>query len=151
MKNFSLFIIFFAFSWIFLLLACSAQIAPINVDAEGVTLKGYDPVAYFTDSAPVKGKKEFQYEWHGAKWLFASQEHLAMFQANPEKYAPHYGGYCAYAVSQGKTADIDPEAWSIVDGRLYLNLNKDVQNLWDKDRPGYIKKADQNWPKLLNK
>jgi YHS domain-containing protein len=151
MKKIFLIIVIPFLSWIFLLLACSAQIAPINVDAEGVTLKGYDPVAYFTDGAPVKGTKEFQYEWQGAKWLFASREHLVMFRENPEKYAPRYGGYCAYAVSRKTTADIDPEAWAIVDGKLYLNLNKDVQNIWNKDRPGYINKADQNWPKLLGK
>ena len=80
-------------SWIFLFLACSAQIAPINVDGNGVTLKGYDPVAYFTEKAPIKGKKEFQYEWRGATWLFASREHLDMFRENPKKYAPQYGGY----------------------------------------------------------
>jgi YHS domain-containing protein len=151
MKKISIIIVIPFLSWIVLLLSCSAQIAPINVDAEGVTLKGYDPVAYFTDEAPVKGNKEFQYEWHGAKWLFSSQEHLVMFRENPEKYAPRYGGYCAYAVSRKTTADIDPEAWAIVDGKLYLNLNKDVQTIWNKDRPGYIKKADQNWPKLLGK
>ena len=77
----------------FLLPACSAQIHPINVDADGVALKGYDPVAYFTDGRPVKGRQEFQQEWQGAKWLFASREHLAMFQENPDKYAPQYGGY----------------------------------------------------------
>jgi YHS domain-containing protein len=80
-------------SWIFILLACSAQIAPINVDANGVAIKGYDPVAYFTLDRPVKGQKEFQYEWKNAKWLFASQEHLTLFQENPEKYVPQYGGY----------------------------------------------------------
>jgi len=151
MKKISIIIVIPFLSWIFLLLSCSAQIAPINVNAEGVALKGYDPVAYFTDGVPVKGNKEFQYEWYGAKWLFSSREHLVMFQENPEKYAPRYGGYCAYAVSRKTTADIDPEAWAIVDGKLYLNLNKDVQTIWNKDRPGYINKADQNWPKLLGR
>jgi YHS domain-containing protein len=136
---------------LYTILACSAQITPVNVDAEGVAIKGYDPVAYFTMGRPVKGQKELHYEWHGAKWLFSSREHLALFQGNPEKYAPRYGGYCAYAVSRGTTADIDPDAWAIVDGKLYLNLNKDVQSLWDQDRQGYIKKADHNWPELLKK
>ena len=81
------------YSLIFLLLACSAQVAPINVDANGVALKGYDPVAYFTEGQPVKGQEELQHEWQGAKWLFASQEHRAMFLENPEKYAPQYGSY----------------------------------------------------------
>ena len=138
-------------SLMFTFIACSAQTAPVNVDAEGIALKGYDPVAYFTMGRPVKGQKDLQFEWHGAKWLFSSAEHLALFRENPEKYAPQYGAYCAYAVSQGKTADIDPEAWAIVDGKLYLNLNKDVQKIWDQDRPGYIKKADRNWPELLKR
>ena len=74
-----------------------------------------------------------------------------MFQMNPAKFAPQYGGYWAYAVSRGSTADIIPEAWAIIDDKLYLNLNKDVQNIWNKDRPGYINKADKNWPRLLDK
>jgi hypothetical protein len=90
-----------------------------------------------------------EYSWNGAKWRFAAAEHRDLFKADPEKYAPRYGGYCAYAVSQGKTADIDPEAWTVFNGRLYLNLNKDVQRLWDKDRKEYIRKADENWPHLL--
>jgi len=93
MKKFSFFITVLTCSWLFALLACSARIAPINVDADGIALKGYDPVAYFTVGHPVKGQKEFQYEWQGGIWLFASREHLAMFQESPEKYAPQYGGY----------------------------------------------------------
>ena len=80
-------------SWSFLLLACSAQITPINVNGDGVALKGYDPVAYFTEGHPVEGQEEFQYEWRGAKWHFASREHLDLFRKNPEKFAPQYGGY----------------------------------------------------------
>ena len=139
------------FTWLLILSACTTTIAPINVDAHGNAVKGYDPVAYFTVGQPVMGQEEFQYSWENARWLFSSREHLTLFQENPEKYAPQYGGYCAYAVSQGTTADIDPEAWAIVDGKLYLNLNKDVQTLWNKDRTGYIEMADKNWPKLLKK
>jgi YHS domain-containing protein len=131
------------------LAACSSSVTPVNVTPDGIAIKGYDPVAYFTDGGPVKGKQEFRYEWEGAKWLFASAGHRDLFKADPGKYAPQYGGYCAYAVSQGKTADIDPEAWNIVDGRLYLNLSKDVQKKWSSDIPGYIKKADRNWPHIL--
>ena len=80
-------------TWIFVLIACSAPTAPINVDADGVALKGYDPVAYFTEGRPVKGLKDFQFEWNSAKWLFASSEHLALFREDPAKYAPQYGGY----------------------------------------------------------
>jgi YHS domain-containing protein len=93
MKKLTLYILSLIFSWFILLLACSAQVPPINVDADGVTLKGYDPVAYFTEGHPVKGQETFQHEWQGAKWRFASQEHLDMFRENPEKYAPQYGSY----------------------------------------------------------
>ena len=93
MKKLSLSVSTLIFSLFFLLIACSAQVPPINVDANGVALKGYDPVAYFTEGQPVKGREEFQHEWRGAKWRFASQEHLAMFQENPEKFAPQYGSY----------------------------------------------------------
>ena len=111
-------------------------------------IKGYDPVAYFTEGRPVKGSSEFEYEWMGADWRFATAANRDAFAAEPEKYAPQYGGYCAYAVSQNTTADIDPEAWKIVGDRLYLNLSKDVQKLWEQDVPGYIQKADVNWPKI---
>lgn len=117
--------------------------------AEGVAIKGYDPVAYFTDSRPVMGIQGFKYIWEGAEWRFSGSDHLEMFKKDPDKYAPMYGGYCAYAISQGKTADIDPGAWTIYEGKLYLNLNKDIQRLWEKDMRGYILKADENWPRIL--
>lgn len=111
---------------------------------------GFDPVAYFTDGKPVEGKKEFSTKWMGADWRFASAENLAKFQAAPEKYAPQYGGYCAWAVSQGYTASGDPKYWAVVDGKLYLNYDAKVQKTWDADRPGFIARADGNWPKVLN-
>ena len=114
----------------------------------GVAIEGYDPVAYFTDGKPVVGSKDFEYRWSDATWRFASAEHRDAFAADPAKYAPQYGGYCAYAVSQGATADGDPNAWSVVNGRLYLNLSKAIQARWQKDIPGYIKAADANWPKI---
>jgi YHS domain-containing protein len=129
----------------------TTSIAPVNMTTDGVALKGYDPVAYFTQNRPVQGNAEFEYLWNGAKWHFASQEHRDLFRADPEKYAPRYGGYCAYAVSQGKTADIDPDAWTIFEGKLYLNLDKDVQKLWEKDMKEYIRKADENWPQMQGK
>ncbi len=113
-----------------------------------VAIDGYDPVAYFTAGKPVEGSSDFEYQWMGATWRFASAADRDQFAADPEKYAPQYGGYCAYAVSQGATADIDPEAWHIEDGKLYLNLSKKVQSIWMKDIPGYISKADTNWPKI---
>ncbi|MBP5856133.1 YHS domain-containing protein [Marivibrio halodurans] len=112
----------------------------------GVAIEGTDPVAYFTESRPVEGSSDFSVEWNGAEWHFASAENRALFEADPEKYAPAYGGYCAWAVSQGKTAGIDPEAWKIVDDRLYLNYNESVQSTWEEDIPGNIRKADENWP-----
>ena len=93
MKKFSFFITVLFCSCFVILFACSARTAPVNVDADGVALKGYDPVAYFTMGQPVKGQEEFMHEWQGARWLFSSSEHLALFQENPEKYAPQYGGY----------------------------------------------------------
>ena len=114
----------------------------------GLAIRGYDPVAYYQQSAPVKGSVQFSYQWHGATWLFASAENRDRFQAEPEHYAPQYGGYCAYAVSKGRTASIDPEAWKIVDGKLYLNYSKGIQKKWEQDVPGNIVKADRNRPDL---
>lgn len=113
-----------------------------------LALKGYDPVAYFEQGKAVEGRKEFAWQWKEANWRFATKEHLEAFKADPERYAPQYGGYCAWAVSQGKTADIDPEAWKIVDGKLYLNYDESVQRRWEKDIPGFIRKADAAWPGL---
>lgn len=116
---------------------------------DGVAIRGYDPVAYFTESEPAKGKKEFSFDWQGTTWHFANAENRDSFSSDPEKYAPQYGGYCAWAVKEGTTAPIDPQAWKIVDGKLYLNLNPDIQEQWQKDIPGNIAKADQNWPGVL--
>jgi YHS domain-containing protein len=116
-----------------------------------LAVSGYDPVAYFTDGKPVEGSSDYEYEWKGATWRFASAANLAAFKMDPEKYAPQYGGYCAWAVSQGYTASADPDVWRIVDGKLYLNYSKDIQQKWEKDIPGNISKADTNWPKVLDK
>lgn len=127
----------------------SSSISPVNTTSEGVAIKGYDPVAYFSGNGPVKGTPEFEFVWNGARWKFASAANREAFIQDPKKYAPMYGGYCAYAVSQGKTADIDPEAWTIFEGKLYLNLNKDVQKLWEKEMQTYIRMADKNWPRII--
>lgn len=125
---------------------------PVNTTTfTGLAVRGYDPVAYFTESKPREGSSDFSFEWNGAKWRFVSQENLNLFKASPEKYAPQYGGYCAWAVSQGYTANIDPEAWKIVEGKLYLNYDKKVQAKWEKDIPGFIEKANKNWPEILKK
>ncbi|MEO8195370.1 MAG: YHS domain-containing (seleno)protein [Thermoanaerobaculia bacterium] len=138
--------------WLLILaLAASASaLTPVNRTLfGGVAIDGWDPVAYFTDSKPVEGNKQFTFEWNGAIWHFASAAHRELFVQAPEKYAPQYGGYCAWAVSQGYTADIDPQAWKIEGGRLFLNYSLDVQKKWAVDIPGNIVKADANWPKLL--
>ena len=115
-----------------------------------LAVSGYDPVAYFTDAKPVEGSSEFETSHQGATWRFLSQANLDAFVADPEAYAPQYGGYCAWAVSQGDTASTDPENWSIVDGKLYLNFDDSVQATWETDVPGFIEKADNNWPTVLN-
>lgn len=115
----------------------------------GVAIDGYDPVAYFVQGKPVEGSKKHEHLWNGAKWRFASAANRDLFAASPEKYAPQYGGYCAWGVSRGYAVGIDPDAWKIVAGKLYLNYNQDVQTEWSKDIPGHVKKADANWPKIL--
>jgi len=114
-------------------------------------IRGYDPVAYFTENKPVKGSKQFSLTHNGAKWLFSSKENLEKFKENAEKYTPQYGGYCAYAVSTGSTASIKPEFFTIYDDKLYLNYSKSVHNKWSKSKDDYIQEADANWPKILSK
>ncbi|NOT40194.1 MAG: YHS domain-containing protein [Alphaproteobacteria bacterium] len=111
---------------------------------------GYDPVAYFKAGRPVPGAAQFSSEYKGATWRFASKENLDAFRANPAAFAPQYGGYCAWAVSQGYTASGDPQFWKVVNGKLYLNYDGSVQAKWEKDIPGFIAKADGNWPRVLN-
>lgn len=124
---------------------------PINKTADGVALKGYDAVAYFKDGQAVRGSDEFAYEWMSSKWYFASEANRGLFASDPEKYAPQYGGYCAWAVGHEYTAPGDPTVWKIFEGKLYLNYNKDVQKMWEKDIPGLTKKGDENWPRLIRK
>ncbi len=131
---------------------CAAQDrADLFFSEEGVAVRGTDVVAYFTQGKPVAGQQEFSHDWQSVTWLFASAEHRDQFAADPEAYAPAYGGYCAWAVSQGYTAPIDPNAWTIVDDRLYLNFNRSVQRRWERDIPGHIAKADANWPGVLSR
>jgi len=110
---------------------------------------GYDAVAYHKESKPVPGTDEFTHMWKGATWRFASKENLDAFVKEPEKYAPQYGGYCAFAVGHGALASGDPKIWKIVDGKLYLNLDQSVQKSWEKDMTSLIKRGDANWPKVL--
>jgi YHS domain-containing protein len=120
-----------------------------------VAVSGYDPVAYFTDGRPVRGTQRFSTTYQGYEYRFASAAHRDAFRANPTRYLPQYGGYCAWAVSQGYTASADPTNWRIVDGRLYLNydLNYDdeIQRRWEQDIPGHIRNANANWPSVLSR
>lgn len=142
-----------------LLLSTAAMAAPpVNTLKGGLfggrtdtAILGYDTVAYFTDGKPVKGQDAYVFEWQGAKWKFASQSHLDEFKAKPEQYAPQYGGYCAYGVSQDNLVSIEPDKFRIVDGKLYLNYDGDVQEKWLKDIPGYIRQADAKFQSLLKK
>ena len=118
---------------------------------QGIAIKGFDAVAFHKTGKPVEGSSKYELKWKDAKWRFVSAEHRDVFEAAPDQYATQYGGYCAWAVSQGTTAGVDPKnAWRIVEGKLYLNYNTDIQKKWLKDIPGNIKKADANWPDVLN-
>ncbi len=133
---------------ILLLVAAGAAAQSFN-HASGLGAKGYDVVAYFTESRPVIGSPQFTHEYGGVRWQFASAEHRDMFKADPARYTPQYGGYCAYGVSVGGLYDVQPEtAWTVTDGKLYLNKNASVKQTWIKDIPGNVSKADANWPKL---
>ena len=116
-----------------------------------LALDGYDPVAYFKTGKAQKGNPAHAVRWVGADWHFASAENKAAFEASPQAFAPQYGGYCAWAVSEGYTAKGDPNIWRIVDNKLYLNYNASVQKGWETDIPGRVARGDQNWPIVLNK
>ena len=144
--NILLFLAFVAGSQ--LVLAAAQPGGSVNKGEDGVAVKGYDVVAYFDQEKPMKGDPRYSYEYKGAKYNFVSTEHLALFAKGPEAYLPQYGGYCAVGTSMGHKADIDPESWAVIDGKLYLNSSKGAQKLFDKDPQSSIKKADQNWVKL---
>jgi len=117
----------------------------------GKAIKGYDPVAFFTDAKPVMGVDSLSYSWHEAIWLFTNRQNLQRFKSDPEKYAPQYGGYCAYGTSQGHKAPTEVDTWTVLDDKLYFNYNQKVKEIWTKDRPGYIQKADKQWPEIKSK
>ena len=133
--------------------ACSRASEPIsvNTDESGNALRGYDTVAYFAVSNAVKGDPKYAYIWNGATWLFSSEENMKKFQADPEAYAPQFGGYCSYAVSEGYTANGDPEAWKVVDGRLYLNYSPKVKEMWEKNEAERIENGNNNWKQFKTK
>ncbi|MDX1514323.1 MAG: YHS domain-containing (seleno)protein [Gammaproteobacteria bacterium] len=134
------------------LLLCAPVMAkdPVFSTEQGA-IRGFDPVAYFSEGKPVPGSADITHEWDGATWHFASEANRDRFIAEPKKFAPAYGGYCAYAVANGYTATTDPNAWSIVDDRLYLNYSIAVKQRWEKNISGYISKANKNWPGVLSK
>lgn len=136
------------------LVSTSAQLLAQETDVfqkDGIAIRGYDPVAYFKQSKPVKGQETISYDWNGVKWLFSSDENKEDFKANPEKFAPQFGGYCAYGLSENHKSPTEPDAFTIVDDKLYLNYNLKVKELWKKDTPRRIKKANDLWPVLKSK
>lgn len=123
--------------------------SPETFQTMGIAIHGTDPVAYFTDARPVAGSMGHALAWRGAKWVFANEDNMRAFEANPTAYAPRFGGYCAYAAAEGAVATSVPEAWTIWQDRLYLNFSTGVRDLWRKDIPGYVAKAEANWPGIL--
>lgn len=127
---------------------CGGQ-DPINSSPNKLGIQGYDPVAYFTEGKAVKGYPDFRHEWMGATWQFSSNTNRELFLADPETYRPQYGGYCAYGINLGKFFSGNPNLWTVEEGKLYLNLNRDIAKIWKQNVQTYIKKADIEWPKLM--
>lgn len=129
--------------------AAAAAADPVYSNWRGLAIRGADPVAYFTDGAYRPGKSEHSIEWKGATWRFSTAANRDLFAANPEQYEPEFGGYCAYAISQGSLVSSDPESFSLVNGKLYLNYSASVHKKWLKDQQNYIDQANAQWPGLL--
>lgn len=145
-----------ALSWIgFALALIVYALQPLPAAAQEIyigiydwAIEGYDPVAYFLEGKPVKGNEEIWYQWNGGRWLFSSQEHKASFESTPEKYAPQYGGFCAFSMSRAARVGASGEAWSIVDGKLYLQYNPAVLARWENNREENIRRGNANWENL---
>ncbi|SEW36115.1 hypothetical protein SAMN05428988_4446 [Chitinophaga sp. YR573] len=131
-------------------LHANAQKSEVYTTA-GKAINGYDPVAFFTASRPMKGADSLSYQWKGATWLFSNKDNMNAFKSSPEKYAPQYGGYCAYGTADGHKAPTQIDTWTIADDKLYFNYNSKVKEMWTKDQKNLIMKADANWPALKNK
>jgi len=146
MKNYVL--VLFVFS----LLACNKAHNNTIYVKDGFAIGGYDVMAFYTENKPVKGTAKYSHEWKSATWLFSSQSNMEKFAANPDNYAPQYGGFCAYGCSDGEghKAPTDPETWTIVNGKLYFNYNIDVKALWLENQMERIEQADKNWPRIMN-
>ena len=125
--------------------------SPINVDAQGLALRGYDPVAYFEDGKPTRGVENLSASYAGARYLFASESHRKLFLENPKKYVPEYGGFCAVGTSFGEKVDVDPETGKIINGKLYLNNGPKALEIFDRDTRNTISRANQNWPTVKDK
>ena len=122
--------------------------SPVNIDGKGLALRGTDPVSYFADGKPARGTAAFQSQWQGTTYQFATADNKTVFDKDPARYAPQYGGFCAWAASQGYKADADPAAWKVVDGKLYVNYNADVGKTWAANAPAFIIAGDANWSKV---
>jgi len=149
MKSLSLYdgiLVYFPFA--LLLLTGPGVIAAGESPAGGAAIKKYDPVAYFKAGKALKGSESFIFQWHNMTWYFITGENMELFASSPEKYAPQYDGYCAWAMTEARKAQTDPEVWKIVDGKLYLNCSETAYKKWSRDIPGNIKKADENWLKI---
>lgn len=145
MKPTHLFLVFFLIA-----AQAQAQLSPVFAP-KGKAIRGYDPVAFFTESKPVMGYDSLSFNWSDATWLFSTKENRDLFRSVPEKYAPQYGGYCAYGTSQGHKAPTETDTWSIINGKLYFNYNRTVQKTWNKDQQALIEKADKIWPEIKDK
>lgn len=133
---------------LFLITTAQAADQPVNKNWRSIAIKGYDPVAYFTMNKAVKGQSKYEFRWQNARWRFASEQHMKMFVDDPEKYAPRFGGYCAEGMAIGRKASINPQAWLIVEGELYLNYSVAVRDEMAQDPKDTIEKADRFWNKL---
>ncbi len=141
--------ILISFSFVLLLLIGLGSFGVGHSQVNDAAIKMYDTVAYFKESKALKGNESFTYRWHGMIWYFSTKEHRDLFATSPEKYAPQYDGYCAWAMSEGRKAITDPEVWKIVNGKLYLNCSRSAYEKWIRDIPGNVEKADANWLKMF--
>ena len=128
--------------------AAAKNLPELNLSSSGLALRGYDPVAYFTQGQPVMGDASLALSYKGGTYHFASAEHQQMFVENPERFLPQYGGYCAYGTAVGAKVDGDPNLWTIVDDKLYLNITRSIDRVWHRNKPRYISDANKNWPGL---
>jgi YHS domain-containing protein len=126
----------------------AAALAGDFFETGGTAIRGYDPVAYFSENKPVRGSPAYTADFGGSKFHFASASNRDAFTADPARYVPQYNGFCAFGVAGGYKAAIDPAAFTVVNGRLYLNYNRDIQRKWSRDIPGFVDKADRNWPQV---